>query len=133
MLKISFSGVLPYCPKIEKLEVLSIANGEYLKQSKLKYLRINNGDLITTNLPHLNYLKTSLPFSELITTLGVDTIHFIICQIKKLHVTAHKAVTCCLVNMYVNDLSLVLPNCPKIITHDDDDRAIIDYDDDVFR
>jgi hypothetical protein len=175
--------VLPYCPQIEKLEVLDIINGEHLKQSKLKYLRINDGTLITTilpdaieslvvmnsrhkslifdqlkDLPHLNYLKINLPFAELTTTLNINTIHFIIsckdqtnitldipnvkniilthdriiCQIKKLHVTAHKAVTCCLVNIYVHDLSLVLPNCPKIITHDDDDRAIINYDDNVF-
>jgi hypothetical protein len=97
--------ILKHYPHIEKLEARSLNNVWQLKQSKLKYLCINNnqtGDIIKnlpdtiesftmkrgwhtesifdqlSKFPHLTYLKINLPFSRLTTTLNINTVHFII-------------------------------------------------------
>jgi hypothetical protein len=92
--------------------------------------------------PHLNYLKINLTCSIFETILHIDTIHFIIyrhskpvhkidipnvkniiiankdvrCGIKKLCLTSVNAITCQLINIQISDLSVTLPNCPKIKT-----------------
>jgi hypothetical protein len=98
-------NILLYCPLIEKLEVGCLVDPQYLKRSRLRYLRhvySTDMDLIISNLPdtieslvmqtnhslatlidrlaefkYLTYMKFNLVDHEFSTSLNIDTLHFI--------------------------------------------------------
>jgi hypothetical protein len=97
------ASIVKYCPLIEKLVVNTMQYFAPLKQTQLKYLRIENVNTdIIQNLPdtiefltighmkpllsfdelnkfpHLKYLKIHLPSVDFSTSLSINTIHFVV-------------------------------------------------------